>query len=242
MDQSLTDRAYEAIKADLLTCVLPPGAQIAQRQLAEQYHTGLTPVREALQRLAQEGFVQALPRFGYVVSPIALSDVREIFELRAILEGAAARLAALKGTADELRRLAELARFTYVYKDRKSYSEFLACNAGFHRAVAVAAGNQRLAGQVSRVLDALSRVFRLGLDLKDSAAEMRAEHLALAEALCGRDAARAEQIVVGQIARSQQRVLEALLQATGGAPNGLGQAVQVRLARESRTMATGKHG
>lgn len=205
-----------------------------QRQLAEQYSSGLTPIREALQRLAQEGFVQAIPRFGYIVSPIALSDVREIFELRAILETAAARLAAQRGSPQQLRRIVEVASFTYVYKDRHTYSEFLACNVDFHRSVAEAAGNQRLADQIGRVLDELARVFHLGLDLKDSAGEMREEHLALAQALLDGDAARAERIVSGQIARSQQRVLEALLQTMGGSPGGLGQAVQVRpLATDS---------
>ncbi len=233
MDQSLTDRAYEALKADILTCGLPPGRQIAQRQLAEQYGSGLTPIREALQRLSQEGFVQAIPRFGYIVSPVALSDVREIFELRAILEGAAARLAARKATPEQLRRLAKAARFTYVYKDRPSYSRFLAYNADFHRSLAVAAGNQRLADQVSRVLDELTRVFHLGLDLKDSAEEMRTEHVALAQALAERDAVRAEEIVLGQIARSQQRVLEALMHTMGVPGSSLGQAVHIAPAGPS---------
>ena len=70
---SLADKAYEVIKADIITCVLRPGQQIAQPRFAERYGMGLTPVREALQRLAQEGFVQAVPRFGYIISPIAIS-------------------------------------------------------------------------------------------------------------------------------------------------------------------------
>ena len=228
MDQSLTSRAYEAIKADIITCALQPGRQIAQRQLAEQYGAGLTPVREALQRLAQEGFVQAIPRSGYVVAPISLSDVREIFELRAIIEGAAARLAAERGSPEQIQRIAQAASFTYVYRDRQSYSRFLAFNASFHRSVAVAAGNQRLADQVARLLDELSRVFHLGLDVKDSAEEMQREHLALAQALCNRDAARAEEIVRSQIARSQQRVLEAIVGSVGAVTNGLGHVVRVQ--------------
>ncbi len=224
MDQSLTARAYEALKADIITCALQPGQQIAQRQLARQYQAGLTPIREALQRLAQEGFVQPLPRYGYIVSPIALSDVREIFQLRAILEGAAARLAAEKASPQQLERIAGAARSTYVYRDRATYSHYLASNAAFHRSVALAAGNQRLADQVSRILDELTRLFHLGLDLKDAAEEMLCEHLALAEALAAHDAVRAEQIVLGQIARSQQRVLDALMRPAGSRSIGLGQA------------------
>lgn len=210
MAVSLADKAYEVIKADIITCVLRPGQQIAQPRLAERYGMGLTPVREALQRLAQEGFVQAVPRFGYIVSPIAISDVYEIYELRSIAESAAARLAAVRGSQEDLRRIAEQADFTYRYRDRQSYTLFLTLNSEFHLAIAVASGNKRLADLIARLLDELLRVFHLGLDLRDSAEEMRDEHVALATALLERDPIRAEQLVQSQIARSQRRVLEAL--------------------------------
>ncbi|MBC7225211.1 MAG: GntR family transcriptional regulator [Anaerolineae bacterium] len=221
MNLSLADKAYEVIKTDIITCVLRPGQQIAQPQLAERYGVGLTPVREALQRLAQEGFVQAVPRFGYIVSPIAISDVYEIYELRSIAESAAARLAAVRGSQEALRRIAEEANFTYRYRDRRSYSDFLALNSKFHLSIAEAAGNRRLANLVAHLLDELLRVFHLGLDLRDSAEEMRDEHIALATALLERDPIRAEQLVQSQIARSQQRVLEALAGELGPFAGGM---------------------
>jgi DNA-binding GntR family transcriptional regulator len=229
MSQSLADKAYEAIKADIITCVFEPGEQIAQSQLAKKYQIGTTPIREALQRLAQEGFVQPVPRFGYTVSTITLSDVHELYELRSIVESAAARLAAARGRQGQLKEILASANFTYVYKNRQSYTEFLARNAEFHRSIAVAAGNQRLVDLVSNLLDELTRVFHLGLDLRDSAEEMRDEHLALAQALYDRDPGRSEEIVQNQIARSQQRVLEALTQhLAGDVPNNLSRTVQVK--------------
>jgi DNA-binding GntR family transcriptional regulator len=223
MKVSLSDKAYEVIKNDIITCTFEPGEQIAQQQLAEKYQFGMTPTREALQRLAQEGFVQSIPRFGYVVSSITFSDVQEIYELRSILESGAARLAATRGTDGQLADIARTADFTYVYRNRDSYSEFLAANTHFHRAVAAVAGNRRLVEQISRLLDEMTRIFHLGLDLRDSAEEMRQEHLALAESLCARDPERAEHVVQSQIARSQQRVLEALVHRLGL----VGQKVQV---------------
>jgi DNA-binding GntR family transcriptional regulator len=106
---------------------------------------------------------------------------------------------------------------------------FLARNPHFHRSIAEAAGNQRLVDLVSRLLDELTRAFHLGLDLKDSAEEMRDEHLALAQALCDRDPDRAERIAHSQIARSQTRVLEALIRRLGGsASRCLSDTVQVK--------------
>jgi len=219
---SLSDTAYEIIKKEIITCALEPGQQIVQHQLAARHEIGLTPIREALQRLALEGFVRPIPRFGYVVSPITFSDVHEIFELRSILESAAARLASLRATDQQLAEFSAAANFTYVFKDPDSYSHFLDLNADFHRSLGLLAGNQRLADQISKVLDQLTRVFHLGLDLRDSTDEMRDEHLMLAQALSDRDPDRAEQIAQAQISRSQQRVLEALTDSLlGGAVGGL---------------------
>jgi DNA-binding GntR family transcriptional regulator len=236
MDSSLTQQAYELIKEQIITCNLAPGVQIAQRPLAERFGTGLTPMREALQRLAQQGFVQAVPRFGYIVSPIAISDVREIFELRAILETGAVRLAAAHASDEQLAGIAQAAHFTYTYRDRQSYRDFLSANARFHRSLAEAAGNQRLAEQVDRVLDELLRVFHLGLDLRDSAEEMCNEHMDLAGALLARDALQAEQVMLQQITRSQQRVLETLLQPPGG--GALSRTLQINRPTPTRGKST----
>jgi DNA-binding GntR family transcriptional regulator len=230
MGQSLTDQVYETIKNEIITCVLQPGQQLSQPELAERYQAGVTPIREALHRLAQEGLVQPIPRFGYIVAPITLSDVAEIYELRSILESAAARLAALRSPKERLDQIVEFADYTYVYQDHDSYLRFLAFNSQFHRSVAVAAGNQRLVESISRMLDELTRVFHLGLEIRDNAEEMRSEHKALAEVLSRRDPDAAERIVQAQIAHSQQRVLEALMPETGGRLSALSQTVQIRPA------------
>jgi DNA-binding GntR family transcriptional regulator len=209
---SLTDQAYELLKNDILTCRIMPGEQIAQAQLVERFGIGLSPVREALQRLAQEGYVQSIPRFGYLISPVTIADVQELFELRQILECAAVRLAVERGTEEDIRKLNNKADFTYVYHNHESYSDFLQRNNEFHRNIATLSGNQRLVDVISRVLGELLRLFHLGLDLRDSAEEMREEHVELVTALLERDGDLAEEIVQKQIIRSQERIIEALVQ------------------------------
>lgn len=208
---SLAGKAYDQIKHDIITCVLEPGQKIVQSALAERYDVGTTPIREALQRLAQDKLVKPVARVGYIVSEVTIDDVREIFELRYVLETATTRLAASRADQEELEEIHANAHFTYTYRDRDSYSEFLSRNAMFHRAIAEAAGNERLAGAIAQVLDELTRVFHLGLDIRDSAEEMTREHITLAEALCDRDADRATDVVQMQIARSQERILQALI-------------------------------
>jgi DNA-binding GntR family transcriptional regulator len=207
----LAEEAYCVIKDDIITCALEPGQKIVQSELAERYQMGTTPIREALHRLAQDQLVEPVPRVGYIVTPVTIADVQEIFELRYILESAAARLAASRGEQDHLEEIRSSAHFTYTYRDRQSYIDFLSRNARFHRKIAKAGGNGRLVSSISQLLDELMRVFHLGLDIRDSAAEMTNEHLALAEALCDRDAEQAAVIVQHQIERSQERILQALI-------------------------------
>jgi DNA-binding GntR family transcriptional regulator len=221
MRLSLSDQAYGLIKNDIITCALEPGQQIVQHQLAQKYDLGTTPIREALQRLAQEGLVQPIPRFGYTVSYVTLSDVHEIYEFRLILEPAAARLAARQGTDDELGEIARFAELTYTYPAGESHVH----NDDFHRSIALAAGNRRLHEVIFRLIDEMTRVFHLGLDLSTSIGEMRNEHLALAHALTSRNADQAEQLMYNQILRSKERVLEALMRRLGA----LGQSVPVNL-------------
>ncbi|GAB4404689.1 MAG: GntR family transcriptional regulator [Anaerolineales bacterium] len=206
----MAEQAYNLVKQDILSCVLQPGQQIIQAQIAEKYNLGITPTREALKRLEQEGFVQSVPRFGYIVSPVTLSDLHELFELRMILETAAVRLAVERASDESLAEIVRMAGFRYVYKDRASYSAYLAENARFHTAIALAAGNQRLADAVGKVLDELTRVFHMALDLRDSAEEKARDHVNLAEAIAARDMDRAMHFIHEEITHSQRRVLEAL--------------------------------
>ena len=207
---SLAQKAYDIIRGEILNCALAPGQQIVQARLVEKYGLGLTPIREALQRLAHDGLVQPYPRFGYIVSPVTEEMVRHLYEVRMILEAAAVRLAVERASDAQLRQIADNARFTYIYKNHEQYVRFLERNAAFHDSIALLAGNPRLAEVLGGLLDELSRIFHLGLDLRDSADEMQSEHTALAEALLARDADRAGQVLREQITRSQQRVLEAL--------------------------------
>jgi DNA-binding GntR family transcriptional regulator len=209
---SLANQAYTALKKDILTCELDPGSTIAQSQLVKRYDFGLTPVREALKRLEQEGYVQSIPRFGYLITPITLKDVEDLYDLRLILEQSAVRMAIQRATDEQLAQIQDKASFTYKFKNRLSYLQFLEHNISFHVSIALSSRNRKLAEMLANVLNEMTRIFNLGLDLRDSAEEMRNEHIVLAAALAKRDIQQAEQIVQDQIVLSRQRVVEMLVQ------------------------------
>ncbi len=81
-----SDLAYERIKEMIITAKLPPGALLTEGELASQLGMGRMPVREAMQRLAQDDLVMIVPRKGSFVLPIQVEDLQKIFELRGALE------------------------------------------------------------------------------------------------------------------------------------------------------------
>jgi DNA-binding GntR family transcriptional regulator len=206
--KSIAEQAYKAILLDILTCQLEPGSQIAQSQLMEHYTFGVTPVREALKRLEAEGFVRTIPRFGTIITPITIKDVEDIYEMRSIFETASVRLSVQRASDAQIAELEKYAALTYKYKDHASYQQFLEQNNAFHHAIALSGGNRKLADMLLNLLNQMIRIFNLGLDLRDSAEEMRHEHIALVKAVQARDTSLAEKIILDQINRSRQRVLQ----------------------------------
>lgn len=226
METSLSDQAYDILKAQILTCELRPGQQVAQKQLVEKLNVGKTPVREALQRLTQEGFVQPVPRFGFIVSPITLSDVHEIYEVRGILEPATGRLAAVRATESQLERIKQASENALASSQHDTTLEYLQRNVNFHVAIAAASGNQRLADQINKVLDELTRVLHLGLVMREKTEEMRRGHSILVDALYERNPDRVEEIMKKQITSSKEWFLDALTNYLGTS----NQKAQIHLA------------
>jgi len=209
--KSLSDQAHDAIRRDILTARLRPGEAVSEGLLAARLGLGKAPIRAALARLAQEGLVRAQPRRGYTVTPVTLRDVAEVFELRLILEPAAARLAADKADIAALKRLDAVCEAGYRPGEPETALAFLDANREFHVSVAALSGNRRLADQIGRLLDEMTRMLLLGLFGRDRTGEMAHEHRALIEALAAKDGARAETIVREQIEAARRMVMGALV-------------------------------
>lgn len=209
--QSLSKRTYERIKEDIITCALPPGTEISEASLSIRYRTGKAPIRWALATLSKESLVSPRPRRGYMVAPVTLQDVRNLFELRLLLEPHAASLAAGQVDPERLRNLEADCEAGYRPGDRSSEAAFLRANKTFHVTIAKASGNQRLAAVLEAILEEMERLFHLGLGLRNRSEEMHHEHAELVDALIAGDDRRAEKATVHQIKAARDMVLTALL-------------------------------
>ncbi|MBB5753724.1 GntR family transcriptional regulator [Prosthecomicrobium pneumaticum] len=208
--ESLTDRVYQLLRNDILTCALEPGRELSEAELAQRFDVSKTPVREALATLRQEGFVRTFPRRGYQVVPITFGDMSELFDLRTILEAGAAELACARITDAELDRLQKLADVVYDRAEQPSLQRFIKANRDFHAAIANASGNVRLETLITRQIDELERFFYLGARLRDVNSETVDDHHAIVEVLRRRDPAAARAIMIRHNDLTREGLFKAL--------------------------------
>lgn len=208
---SMAQLAYRRLRRDILRCRLRPGQGVTEPQLAERYALGKTPIREGLTRLVHEGLVQPLPRRGYRIAPITLKDVKELLGVRLIVETEAARLAAGRCDVAQLRRLEQLCAVGYDPDDARSLDRFLRANTELHAAIAVAAGNERLAGVVRQLLDELERHLFLALEVGGHHVTTSHQHSSLVEALAAGDGGGAARAVADQIHGVERMIVDAAI-------------------------------
>jgi DNA-binding GntR family transcriptional regulator len=202
-----SDEAYAAISRAIVRCDLAPGVIVSEAELATRFNLKTAATRAAVDRLSVVGLLRPIHRRGYVVKPITLRDVNDLFELRTIIEVGVVRLAAGKVDAAGLRRMEHVRAQKYQPGDRDSEARFLQANTELHLVVARATGNDRLVLALAQTLSEMERLFHFGLAMRNRTAEMRAEHQALIEALARGDADEAERVTRKELESSKAMVI-----------------------------------
>lgn len=207
---SLTQKVYDMLRAEILTCSLQPGQEFNEAELAERFKISKSPVREALSILRQEGLVRTFPRRGYQITPITFGDMNELFEVRTILEAGAAELACRRVAEADIERLNRLADVVYDRGEQPSLEPFVRANRDFHLAIAHVSGNARLEDLLSRQIDALERFFYLGAQLRDVSHETAISHHQIVEVLAKGDPAQAREIMIHHNEQTREGLMLAL--------------------------------
>jgi DNA-binding GntR family transcriptional regulator len=206
----LAQQVYEQLRQRIITGEYQSGAQLREGVLAAEFGISKTPVREALGRLVQEELVDVIARSGYVVRGTTVEEVEALFELRLIVECAAARLAAERMTEPEIERLELLMDVTFGPRDH-SYEDFFAANREFHLAIARGTHNPHISRTLASIFDKVDRALRYRLDRESTADLMKAEHSALVAAIKARDPERARREAEAQIRTSRTEAIRGLL-------------------------------
>lgn len=201
----LAGQAYEQVRTAILNGKFQPGEALFESRLADQLSMSRTPIREALQALSRDGFVQVIPERGYVLPRWSLDDLRELFELREMLEGLAARYAALRATPAQI---AELERLCDVYEQADGAEAWGRAGTAFHEALLAMARNGRLATMLDTVNAQVILTRRAVLaDVRGRRDEAIREHRALLEAIGARRADAAERLAREHVQLSYQALL-----------------------------------
>lgn len=200
---SQREQAYRRIRAMILSGELGPDVLITEKQMAASISMGRTPVREALQDLARDGFVRIIPYRGAIVRSVTLADLLETYEFRLGLECVAASLAAQRATDDEIDAMFDLLNTAEQLRDGRAVVE---TNQDIHRLIFKAARNQRIAAALEAIQNESERIRRLTIG-RDRAFSEHAveEHWAIVDAIRQRNPKLAEE-------RMREHILEGMRQ------------------------------
>jgi len=140
------EETYEALRDQIVTITVRPGEILNEKDLMVQYGIGRSPLREVLFRLQEENLLKPLPRHGYMVTTLDISEVRELVELRRELEGFAGQLAAERITDDQIAKLRAIihAAEQNNAEDHKVINVSEYYDTKFHNILYEATGNQKL--------------------------------------------------------------------------------------------------
>lgn len=195
-----TQDVYERLRAAILRGELRPNEPLIEADLADLLEVSRTPIREGMQRLAADGLIVNRRR-GWAVREHTREEIRDIYHVRAALEGYAARLTAQQASDEDLIEIQAISRGGQRLDERRTH--LVEANDKFHEAIVDASGNHLLSDLVRRSCQYHFN-YRIAAVYTDSeTAAAIAGHRQLARALRARDADSAESI-------ARQHVLEAL--------------------------------
>lgn len=199
-------RIYKELRRTIIMGHCKSGSRLIVKDIAKSYNTSVTPVRDALQMLSQEGLVDIKPRSGYYVTALTLKQLRDLLDMRRILEVAAIERAVLKITPEQLDELRKI-HAGYTGEDDVSYERYTEENRKFHYLIAVASGNLALADEVKKLHDRLAR-FMVVQRIGEKQIRM---HSRIIEALEEHDLEKARQAMADEVNPSQEAILETVM-------------------------------
>jgi DNA-binding GntR family transcriptional regulator len=198
---AVADRLRELIRSG----ELPPGTHLRQDEFADRFGVSTTPVREAFVTLEMEGLVRRHPHRGFVVFMPSVEELRELYEIRAVVESLATEIATRQLSEDDL---AALGRTLARMRDAKPRS-YLKLNAEFHDRIYAAARRPRLREMIDALREPAANYISMNVDLYDQSyrAETQGEHEAILEALGSRAAKRAARAMHDHLDHSARHIM-----------------------------------
>lgn len=203
------DRVYEQVKAMVCTYRLSPGERINEVDLARRLGVSRTPLREALNRLASEGFLVATLNKGYRLKTLAPADVLHLYEFRATVEVGSLALVCERASDAALRELEAFALQSRDAPDEDAQAlRLLRLDEQFHERLAALSGNDEFIRAIRGINERVR--FLRWIDMQDRRTGTQSEHLAIIRHLISRDGAAAGALMRRHINRRLDQITEVI--------------------------------
>ncbi|RDJ06108.1 GntR family transcriptional regulator [Rhizobium grahamii] len=182
------DAIFDRLYSDILALRMPPGMQLQEKRIAEEFKVSRTPVREALLRLSEGGLVDIYPQSGTVVSRVPVAAIPEAVVVRKSLEGTTVERAAEVATPADIERLDTLISRQRSLAALADTSAFHEEDEAFHEAIAGIAGYPGIWGILKTVKVQIDRARRLTLPALGRMDNVVYEHGLIRDAIAAHDA------------------------------------------------------
>lgn len=204
---SLKDRAYQNIKLQIIRGNLKPGTRLLEEEISKAMNISRAPVREAFNRLEEEGFVTIIPRKGAAVSNITAQAIEDIFEIRETLESLAVEKSIGKISIEKLEKVGEsFKNFINKPTNAENRIQYLVLDKKFHDLLSQNCGNKKLIELLANLQEQIRWLRNISLKRTTFSGSVK-EHLAIIEALKRND----EKLITKTLIQHLERAKESSL-------------------------------
>jgi DNA-binding GntR family transcriptional regulator len=205
---SLRGKVFNQLQNDILNGLYQPGDSLIETKLSEELGVSRTPIREAIRQLELEGLVQSFPNKGAVVKGISSKDIEDIYTIRMLIEGLAARWATEKITPEELDELKEAVELEEFYTIRNDTEHLLKSDSRFHEIVYKACKSKPLIHTLSTFHHYVQRARVASMSSPGRAQQVLEEHKAILNAIIGGRAEMAEKLATEHVMNASVNLIK----------------------------------
>ncbi len=201
-NHSLGQKVFQRIRGDILKGNYKRGEELKEKAICEEMGVSRTPVREALRQLELEGLVNIISNKGAYVVGFTPKDIKDIYEIRTVLESLCARWAAIRAEEEQIEVLEEIIYLTDFHVRKGNMDQVMKLGGKFHEILYEAGGSRILEQALQNYHHYLERVRTINLLSYQRAVESNEEHRRILEAIKEQDAKKAEDAITLHLANS----------------------------------------
>ena len=205
-EQCLRGQVFDKIRSDILNGKYKRGEELVESSIGKELGISRTPVREAIRQLELEGLVQLVPNKGAFVTGISEKDVRDIYLIRARLEGLAARMAAKNITPELLDAMEETVVLSEYHAKKEHYEQVCEMDSKFHKLLYKASGSRILEHTLTDFHQYVQRVRMASIMKKRRMEKSNDEHDAILTAIREHDEEKAELVATRHISNTVENL------------------------------------